>query len=41
MFSKDYTPICTKEIFVTKHAFPWTKVIEYLNGEEITGTFYD
>ena len=24
-----------------KNAVPWTYVINYLNGEEITGTFYE
>ena len=34
----------TEEVFVIKkikNAVPWTYVINYLNGEEIMGTFYE
>ena len=43
-FAKGYTPYWSEEVFVvseTKNTFPWTYVINYLNGEEITGTFYE
>ena len=36
IFAKGYTPNWSKEVFV-----PWTYVINDLNGEEITGTFYE
>ena len=36
IFAKGYTPNCSEEVFV-----PWTYVINDLNGEEITGTFYE
>ena len=44
IFAKGYTPNWSEEVFVvseTKNTFPWTYVINYLNGEEITGTFYE
>ena len=44
IFAKGYTPYWSEEVFVvseTKKTFPWTYVINYLNGEEITGTFYE
>ena len=43
-FAKGYTPNWSEEIFVikkVKNTFPWTYVINDLNGEEITGTFYE
>ena len=43
-FAKDYTPNWSEESFVIKkikNTVPWTYVIDYLNGEEITGTFYE
>ena len=39
-----YTPNWSEEVFVikkNKNAVPWTYVIDDLNGEEITGTFYE
>ena len=44
IFAKGYTPNCSEEIFVikkVKNTVPWTYVIDDLNGEEITGTFYE
>ena len=43
IFAKGYTPNWSEEIFVIKeikNTVPWTFVINDLNGEEITGTFY-
>ena len=43
-FAKGYTPNWSEEIFVikkTKNTVPWTYVIDDLNDEEITGTFYE
>ena len=39
-----YTPNWSEEVFVirkVKNTVPWTYVINDLNGEEITGTFYE
>ena len=44
IFAKGYTPNCSEEIFVIKkikNTVPWTYVIDDLNGEEITATFYE
>ena len=44
IFARGYTPNWSEEVFVIKKAkntVPWTYVINYLNGEEITGTFYE
>ena len=44
IFSKDYTPNWSEEVFVItkiKNIVPWTYVIDDLNGEEITGAFYE
>ena len=44
IFAKDYTPNWSEEVFVikkVKNTVPWTYVISDLNGEEITGTFYE
>ena len=44
IFAKDYTPNWSEEDFVIKkikNTVPWTYVIDDLNGEEITGTFYE
>ena len=44
IFAKGYTPNWSEEIFVIKkikNTVPWTYVIDDLNGEEITGTFYE
>ena len=42
-FAKGYIPKCSEEIFVIKkinNTAPWTYVINDLNGEKFTGTFY-
>ena len=44
IFAKGYTPNWSEEVFVIKkirNAVPWTYVTDDLNGEEITGTFYE
>ena len=44
IFAKRYTPNWSEEVFVVskiKNTVPWTYVINDLNGEEITGTFYE
>ena len=44
IFAKGYTPNWSEEVFViskTKNTVPWTYVINDLNGEEITGSFYE
>ena len=44
IFAKEYTPNWSEEIFVInkiKNTVPWTYVISDLNGEEITGSFYE
>ena len=44
IFAKGYTPNWSEEISVikkVKNTFPWTYVINDLNGEEIIGTFYE
>ena len=44
IFAKWYTPNWSEEIFVikkVKNTAPRTYVISDLNGEEITGTFYE
>ena len=44
IFAKEYTPNWTQEVFVIskiKNTFPWTYVINDLNGEVIIGTFYE
>ena len=44
LFAKGYTPNWSEEVFVTRkirNTVPWTCVIDDLNGEEITGTFYE
>ena len=41
---KGYTPNWSEEVFVikkVKNAVPWTYVINDLNSEKITGTFYE
>ena len=43
IFAKGYMPKWSEEVFVVhkiKNTAPWTYVINDLNGEEITGTFY-
>ena len=44
IFAKGYTPNWSEEVFVVKkvkNTVSWTYVINDLNGEEITGTFYE
>ena len=44
IFAKGYMPNWSEELFVikkVKNTVPWTYVINDLNGEEITGTFYE
>ena len=44
IFGKGYTPNWSEEVFVVsknKNAVSWTYIINDLNGEEITGTFYE
>ena len=43
IFAKRYVPNWSEEIFIVsniKNRVPWTYVINDLNGEEITGSFY-
>ena len=44
IFAKGYAPNCSEEIFVInkiKNTVPWKYVINDLNGEEVTGSFYE
>ena len=44
IFAKGYAPHLLEEIFVAskiKNTVPWTYVVSDLNGEEITGSFYE
>ena len=44
IFTKGYMPNWPEEVFISskiKNTVPWTYVINDLNGEEITGTFYE
>ena len=44
ILANGYTPNWSEEVFViskTKNTVPWTYVRNYLNGEEIVGTFYE
>ena len=44
IIAKGYMPNWSEEVFVirkVKNTVPWTYVINDLNGEEITGTFYE
>ena len=44
IFAKGYTPNWSEEVIVIKeikNTVPWTYVINNLNGEEITGIFYE
>ena len=44
VFAKEYTPNWPEKVFVVskiKNTVPWTYVINNLNGEEITETFYE
>ena len=44
IFAKGYAPNWSEEIFVInkiKNTVPWTYAISDLNGEEITGSFYE
>ena len=44
IFDKGYNPNWSEEVFVVskiKKTIPWTYVTSELNGEEITGRFYE
>ena len=44
IFAKGYTPNWSEEVFVVskiKNTVPWPYVVSDLNGEEITGSFYE
>ena len=44
IFTKGYTPNWSEEVFAIskiKNTVPWSYVINDLNGEEITGSFYE
>ena len=44
IFAKGYTPNWSKDVFVIKNVkdtVPWAYVLNYLNGDEIIGTFYE
>ena len=44
IFAKGYTRNWSEEVFVlnkVKNTVPWTYAINDLNGEEITGSFYE
>ena len=44
LFAKGYTPNWSEEVFIVskiKNTVPWAYVINDLNGEEITWTFYE
>ena len=44
IFAKRYAPKWSEEVFVVskiKNTVPWTYVVNDLNGEEITGSFYE
>ena len=44
VFAKGYAPNWSKEFFAvskTKNTVSWTYVISELNGEEVTGSFYE
>ena len=44
IFAKGYTPNWSQEVFVInkiENTVPWADVICDLNGEEITGSFYE
>ena len=44
IFAEGYTPNWLEEVFIInkiKSTVPWTYVISDLNGEEITGSFYE
>ena len=44
IFAKGYTPNWSEEVFIInkiKNTVPWTYTISDLNGEEITGSFYE
>ena len=44
IFAKGYVPNWSEEVFIVskiKNTVPWTYTINDLNGEEITGNFYE
>ena len=44
IFAKGYAPNWSEEVFIvsiTNNTVPWTYVISDMNGEDITGSFYE
>ena len=44
IFAKEYSPNWSEEVFVIseiKNTVPWTYIVTDLNGEKITGNFYE
>ena len=44
VFAKGYAPNWSEEVFIInkiKNTVPWTYPISDLNGEEVTGSFYE
>ena len=44
IFAKGYTPNWSEEIFISSkinNTVPWTYAISDMNGEDITGSFYE
>ena len=44
ILAKEYTPNWSEEVFLVseiKNSVPWTYVVSDLNGEDITGSFYE
>ena len=44
VFAKSYTPNCFEKVFIVnkvQNTFPWTYLINDLNGAEIKGSFYE
>ena len=44
IFAKEYAPNWSKEVFIVgkiKNTVPWTYFVSDLNGEKITGSFYE
>ena len=44
IFTEGYAPNWSEEVFIinkTKNTVPWTYAISDLNGEKITGSFYE
>ena len=44
IFASKYAPNCLEEVFISskiKNTVPWASFINYVNGKETTGTFYE